>query len=81
MAMFPIFIIGLLVGILLGVALTNLYFYYRQTAPTEVKFRIQEATIISLQEDIKTLESTNEKLLEELDKLKTKKTTRKTTKK
>lgn len=72
MTMFPIFIIGLLAGIGLGIAFTNLYYHYKQTVPSEAKFHIQEATIISLREDIKALEIENEKLRNQLTDLKEK---------
>ena len=62
MAMFPIFIIGLLVG---AVA-TSVYFNYKKETPSEAKFHLQEATIISLREDIKTLEAANEELRAQL---------------
>ncbi len=56
MAMFPIFIVGLVAGALL----TTAYFMHKKETPSEVRFRLQEATIIALKEDIKTLETANE---------------------
>ena len=66
MAMFPIFIIGLVAG---AVA-TSAYFTYKKETPSEVKFKLQEATIIALKEDIKTLEATNEELRAQVQSLK-----------
>ena len=66
MAMFPIFIIGLVAGI----AMTVVYFNYRKDTPSEIKLKTQEQTIISLKEDIKTLEATNEELRAQVKSLK-----------
>ena len=62
MAMFPIFIVGLVAGALL----TTAYFMHKKETPSEVRFRLQEATIIALKEDIKTLETANEELRTQL---------------
>ena len=48
MAMFPIFIVGLVAG---AVA-TSAYFTYKKETPSEVKFKLQEATIIALKEEV-----------------------------
>lgn len=72
MAMFPIFILGLLVGVGLGVTLTNMYIYNKVTAPSETKFRLKEAELIKYKSDIELLKETNEMLCEEIKKLKTK---------
>ena len=66
MAMFPIFIVGLVAGALL----TTAYFVHKKETPSEVRFRLQEATIIALKEDIKTLEATNEELRMQVQSLK-----------
>lgn len=55
MAMFPIFIVGLLAGALL----TTAFFIHKKETPSEVRFRLQEATIIALKEDIASLETVN----------------------
>ena len=72
MAMFPIFMIGLLVGALLGGAITNLHYYNKTTTPSDTQFKIQEAKIIGYQSDIELLQKTNENLLKEIEKLKNK---------
>lgn len=73
MAMFPIFMIGLVAGLLLGITLTNLYFYKKRNVPSEVKFKLQEAEIIKYRSDIELLESANEKLHKKIEKLENKK--------
>ena len=62
MAMFPVFISGLLAG----AYVMYIYIKYKKDTPSEVKFKLQEATIIALKEDIKTLEATNEELRSKL---------------
>lgn len=63
MAMFPIFMIGLFAGMLLA------YVYYRhiKSIPSKTKFDLQERTIVSLREDIETLELANEDLRKQLE--------------
>lgn len=58
MAMFPIFMIGLIAGAILG----YIFSIYRKETPSETKFKLQEAEIIRLKEDIKMLETVNEGL-------------------
>ena len=62
MAMFPIFIIGLLAGILFS----YVYLRYIKAIPSKTKFDIQEKTIVSLREDIEALQLANEDLREQL---------------
>ena len=72
MAMFPVFLIGLLAGLVLGIAFTNLYNYNKRTTPSEAQFKIKEAEIIRYKSDIETLEKLTEKLYKEIDELKNK---------
>ena len=58
MAMFPIFMIGLIAGAILG----YIFSIYKKETPSETKFKLQEAEIIRLKEDIKMLETVNEGL-------------------
>jgi Na+/glutamate symporter len=69
MAMFPVFIIGLIVGILLGYSVTNAIAKSKETMPTETKLHIQEAELIALREDNKSLNRLVDKLYEKIDKL------------
>lgn len=70
MAMFPIFLIGLLAGLTLGIAFTDLYFHYKQETPSQTQFYIQEKEIETLKGDIKLLENTNKRLEAKLKELK-----------
>lgn len=72
MAMFPIFLVGLLTGFASGIAFTNLYFHNKETTPSDTQFKIQEAKIIGYKSDIELLQKTNENLLKEIEKLKNK---------
>lgn len=56
--MFPIFMIGLIAGAILG----YIFSIYKKETPSETKFKLQEAEIIRLKEDIKMLETVNEGL-------------------
>ena len=58
MAMFPVFIVGLLAGILFS----YVYLRYIKAIPSKTKFDIQEKTIVSLREDIEALQLVNEDL-------------------
>ena len=62
MAMFPVFILGLVVGVLFAGA----YFAHKKETPSEVQLKLQEAKIIALQADIQALEETNEELRSKL---------------
>lgn len=66
--MFPIFMIGLIAGILLA----SVYFYYVKSIPSNTKFKLQEDTIKSMQEDMRIMELTNKKLKQQITQLKNK---------
>ena len=68
MAMFPVFIVGLLAGILFS----YIYLRYIKAIPSKTKFDIQEKTIISLREDIEALQLVNEDLRKQLEEKKNK---------
>lgn len=65
MAMFPIFMIGLVAGILLS----SVYNMYRKETPSETKFRMQEAEIIRHKSDKEMLDKLVDKLYAKIDKL------------
>ena len=68
MAMFPVFIVGLLAGILFS----YVYLRYIKVIPSKTKFDIQEKTIVSLKEDIEALQLVNEDLRKQLEEKKNK---------
>ena len=68
MAMFPVFIVGLLAGILFS----YIYLRYIKAIPSKTKFDIQEKTIVSLREDIEALQLVNEDLRKQLEEKKNK---------
>lgn len=68
MAMLPIFVIGLLVGI----ALSYAWYMYKKDVPSEVKIKLQEADIIRYKSDIETLKQKNETLEKTITELKNK---------
>lgn len=68
MAMFPVFIVGLLAGILFS----YVYLRYIKAIPSKIKFDIQEKTIVSLREDIEALQLVNEDLRKQLEEKKNK---------
>lgn len=70
MAMFPIFILGLLVGALLGGACVDAYLYYKNNMPSEAKLKIEQAKIIRYKSDIEELQKTNDELLKEIEEIK-----------
>lgn len=65
MAMFPIFIIGLIVGWILGYILS----IYKKETPSETKFRIQEAELIRYRSDKEMLNNLVDKLYKKIDTL------------
>ena len=77
MAMFPIFIVGLIAGI----GLSTVYFYYVKSIPSNTKFKLQEDTIENMREDMRTMELVNEDLRNQIEKLKAKERKTRTTKK
>lgn len=66
MAMFPIFIIGLIVGIVVSYA----FYKYKQDIPSDIKIRTQENIIKQQQNDLNMLENLNNKLYSEIAELK-----------
>ena len=66
MAMFPIFIIGLVVGI----AVSYAFYKYKQDIPSDIKIRTQENIIKQQQNDLNMLENLNNKLYSEIAELK-----------
>lgn len=65
MAMLPVFMIGLVAGILLSI----IYNIYRSETPSETKIRIQEAEIIRRKSDNDMLEKLVDKLYAKIDNL------------
>lgn len=76
MAMFPVFILGLIAGVIL----TSVCFHYIKSVPSNIKFKLQEDTIENMQEDMRTMELVNEDLRNQIEKLKAKERKTKTTK-
>ena len=64
--MLPVFLIGLV----LGVVLCWTYYNCKKETPSDVKFHIQEAEIVRYKNDIDQLEKLNTKLYEEIAELK-----------
>lgn len=62
MAMFPIFVIGLLAGVMLA----TVYITFKKETDSQVKTHLQQAEIIRLNADIEILKTTNEELEDEL---------------
>ena len=62
-AMFPVFIIGMLAGVLV----TYSYFHCVKSIPSNTRFQLQEETISSLREDIEALEAVNADLRKQLE--------------
>ncbi len=65
MAMFPIFMIGLVVGM----AVSYAFYKYKQDIPSETKIHVQENIINQQKDDIHILEQLNDKLYDKIDKL------------
>ncbi len=66
MAMFPIFMVGLIAGGILG----YVFSIYKKETPSETKFRIMEAEIIALKNDKEMLEKLTDKQYKKLEELK-----------
>lgn len=66
MAMFPIFMIGLVVGIVV----TNIYHMYKKEVPSETKLKLLEAEIIALKGDKEMLEKCIQKKDDSIEQLK-----------
>lgn len=62
MTMFPIFMIGLLAGVILA----TVYITFRKETDPQVKTHLQQAEIIRLNADIEVLKAANEELEAEL---------------
>ena len=69
MAMFPIFMLGIVAGILIS----YVFFHYVKTIPTNTKFKLQEDTIKNRQDDMRSMELVNDDLRRQIDELKAKK--------
>lgn len=63
MAMFPVFIIGMVAGI----AVAYLYFHYIKSIPSNTRFKLLEETLKNTQADLVMLEEENEKLRKQLE--------------
>ena len=66
MAMFPIFVIGLVVGAVLSYT----WFMYKKDTPSDVKLEIQEKEIRRQQSDIDMYHKLTDRLYEEIAELK-----------
>lgn len=75
--MFPIF----LIGVVTGVVLTGIIFYFIKTAPSNAKFKIQEEQLKNAQVDLRMFEAELAKAKDQIEKLKAKERKLKTTKK
>lgn len=67
--MFPIF----LIGVVTGVVLTGIIFYFIKTAPSNAKFKIQEEQLKNAQADLRMFEEELIKARNQIEKLKIKK--------
>ena len=67
MAMFPIFMIGVIVG----VALSYAFYKYKEDVPSQVKSQMQERQIKSQESDNKMLNDLVDKLYKKIEKLET----------
>lgn len=63
MNMLPVFVIGLIVGIILS----YVWYVYKKDTPSEVKLKIQEAEIIRYKNDNDMLNNLVNKLYEKID--------------
>ena len=67
MAMFPIFMIGVIIGI----ALSYAFYKYKEDVPSQVKIQIQERQIKSQENDNKMLNDLVDRLYKKIEKLET----------
>ena len=67
MAMFPIFIIGVIIGI----ALSYAFYKYKEDVPSQVKIQMQERQIKSQENDNKMLNDLVDRLYKKIEKLET----------
>ena len=65
MAMFPIFMIGLIVG----VALSYAWYKYKKDVPSEIKIHMQEAELIRCKSDLNMYHDLTDKLYSKIDTL------------
>lgn len=66
--MFPIFLIGVAVGVILS----GVVFYFVKTAPSNARFKMQEEQLRNAQIDLRMFEEELTKTKKQLEKLKTK---------
>ena len=67
MAMFPIFMIGVIIGI----ALSYAFYKYKEDVPSQVKIKMQERQIKSQESDNKMLNDLVDRLYKKIEKLET----------
>ena len=65
MAMFPVFMIGVIIGI----ALSYAFYKYKEDVPSEVKIQLQEKQIKSQESDNKMLNDLVDRLYKKIDTL------------
>lgn len=65
MSMFPVFIMGLIVGLIVS----YVYYTYKKDIPSDVKIRAQEHIIKQQNDDNTILENLNKKLYDKIDRL------------
>ena len=68
MAMFPVFMIGVIIGI----ALSYAFYKYREDTPSQVKIQMQERQIKSQENDNKMLNDLVDRLYKKIETLETK---------
>lgn len=67
MAMFPVFMIGVIIGI----ALSYAFYKYKEDVPSQVKIQMQERQIKSRESDNKMLNDLVDRLYKKIDTLET----------
>ena len=67
MAMFPIF----LIGVIIGIALSYAFYKYKEDVPSQVKIKMQERQIKSQESDNKMLNDLVDRLYKKIEKLET----------
>lgn len=77
MAMFPVFILGIIAGI----AISAVYFHYVKSVPSNTKFKLQEEQLKNAQDDLRMFEVELTKAKNQIEKLKAEKQKTKTIKK